>query len=250
MSDVKETEVDRMWKAITAWTKLLQEYPGFREWNRKKIGAALWFEDPFEIPKEGEVREFKFSDDVEKQHALVMKYLYLLQVSHGLKDCEYYFRRYPFRGLPVSRYQHITNVCEMYFSRFYEFKTRLKNYFEALKCVNPNHGLDIGKFIKEYDKVFGSEVRERNSVHHHERFSDIAIDRLFVTDALSIAPPDKGWKDEHLRAYNKVTREWVKRVKRRAAVLDQFVEAIAQATLSTCPFLSASLFLPTPDSRL
>jgi len=240
LSDMKETEVNRLWKAITAWTNRLQEYPGFREWNRKKLAAAIWFDDPFAKFEEDTYGEFKFSDDVENQHTLIMRYLHLLQVYHDLKDCEYYFRRYPFRGLPLSRYQHLANVCEMYFSKFYEFKSRLKNYFEALKKVNPGHGLDIGKFIKDYEKVFYRELKERNGVHHHERFSDIVIDRLFITGALSTAPPDRGWKEEHLRAYRKATREWVVRVRRRAAVLDQFLEAVAQATLSTCPFLAES----------
>jgi hypothetical protein len=101
---------------------------------------------------------FTFPPEIEKQHAVVYQYIGLQQTVETLKECEYYFRRYPFRGLPVSRASHITNVCEMYFGRFYEFKERLKKYFEAVKAVSPNHNLDIGKFIRQYEKIFDDEL--------------------------------------------------------------------------------------------
>ncbi len=250
MADDKASasSTERMSKAIGAWTSVLQTYPGFREWNRKKIGEALWFQEPYSDPEEEIELEFKFSDEIEKQRALVLRYAYLQQTISAFRECEYYFRRYPFRGLPVSRHNHLINVCEMYFGRFYEFRERLKYFFEAVKAVNPDHGLELGKFIDLYDKVFKPEIRERHSVHHRERFGDIAIDRLFMTEMMSQSHEDKGWREEHVRAYQKAAQVWVKRVHRRATRLDQFLEAAADAALNACPFLLKALAAPATIS--
>jgi hypothetical protein len=134
--------------------KDLDDYPGWREWRRKRIGHTLHFDDQFPADFEKFEDEFKFSDEVEKQHAVVIQYLGLVDAVSSLKDCEYYFRRYPFRGLPVTRDSHITNVCEMFFGRFYEIKERLKEYFNAVSAVAPRHSLGIGPFIKAYEKEF------------------------------------------------------------------------------------------------
>jgi hypothetical protein len=39
-------------------------------------------------------------------------------------------------------------------------------------------------------------------------------------------------------AYRKFTREWAQRVVRRGEKMNEFLEAIARATLSSCEFLS------------
>jgi hypothetical protein len=129
------------------------------------------------------------------------------------------------------------NVCEMYFGRFYEFRERSKGYFETIKAINKNHGLEVGKFIKNFDRVFDQELRARYSIHHHKRFEDVAIDRIFLTEIISTSHEDKGLKSELLTAHRKLASEWAGRVRRRGAQLDEFLEAIANATLCVCPFL-------------
>ena len=127
----------------------------------------------------------------------------------------------------------------MYFGRFYEFKERLKKYFEAMKKVAPAHGLNIGAFIKRYEKVFADELRERNGIHHHSRFEDLALDRIFLTETISTMR--KGdWEQEHIAEYRKLANEWVQRVRSRGAKLEEFLEAVAEATLASCAFLSDS----------
>jgi hypothetical protein len=118
--------------------------------------------------------------------------------------------------------------------RFYEFRERSKGYFETLKAINKNHGLEVGKFIKNFDRVFDQELRARHSIHHHKRFEDVAIDRIFLTEIISTSHEDKGLKSEHLTAHRKLASEWAER---RGAQLDEFLEAIANATLRVCPFL-------------
>jgi hypothetical protein len=235
-----KTARDRMSNAIRVWTTNLDNTPGWKAWRIKRIAHTLHFDDPSPLQSHQIEKDFEFSPEIEKQHAAVTQYLGLVQTIESLKECEYYFRRYPFRGLPVTHYSHITNVCEMYFGKFYEFKERMKNYFEAIKVVEPRHKLDIGKFIKLFEKIFDQELRTRNSVHHIRRFEDIAIDRVFLIKLISLKPDDRGWKREHSVAYRKVAGEWSSRVRKRAAKMDEILEAIAEATLSTCTFLTPS----------
>ncbi len=184
--------------------------------------------------------EFTFSDEIEKQHRIIVQYLELQVTIDSIKECEFYFRRYPFRGLPIARHHHITNVCEMYFGRFYEFKERLKRYFNAMAAVTPNHQLDFGSLVKYFAKVFDQELRARNRVHHHRRFEDVAIDRVFLTHSVSTTHEIKSWKKQHLAAYRKLAKEWVQRVRQRGQILDEFLEAVAAVTLANCSFLRAS----------
>ena len=53
-----------------------------------------------------------------------------MMLSKNLRQCEFYFRRYPFRGMPVSKADHIRNICEMYFAQFYVMRSRIKT------CLN------------------------------------------------------------------------------------------------------------------
>jgi len=233
-----ETQRDLLRAAIRAWMLDLDHYPGWREWRRKRISSVLDFEDPAPPLSEKPEREFKFSDEVGKQHLVIMHYLELEVSIDSLKECEFYFRRYPFRGLPVTRQRHIANVCEMYFGRFYEFRERLKKHFGAMKAVAPTDNLDVGGFLKTFDKVFDSELRERHQVHHHRRFEDIGLDLILLTESAAVARLGEGWRKRHLAAYRKVASEWAQRVRRRGNKLDEFLEVVAAVTLSNCSFLS------------
>ena len=201
------------------------------------MGSTLYYDDPFP-PKGAPAGDFVFSDLVGKQHAVVFQYLGLDQTVRTLKETEFYFRRYPFRGLPVSRSDHITNICEMYFSCFYELKERLKNYFDALRAATPGRRITIGPFIKQFANEFEAELRARNDIHHHGRFEDIAIDHIFITGSLSTVPGRENLKRTHLAAYRKVVNEWARRARTRGARVDEFLDAVADVTLRTCDFLS------------
>jgi hypothetical protein len=230
---------DRMQAAMRHFIMKLNEYPGWRDWNRGKFGHTLHFDDEF---WRGDSRpsEFKFDPETEKQHAVVMRYLALLQTPMELRDLEFYFRRFPYKGTPITRYAHLSNVCELYFGRFYQYKERLKELFDAVKVAVPTHGLEVGKFIKLLDKEFDAEMRERHSVHHRERFEDVEISRLFIVEKVILADPDrvaKGWDKEHKRYYRQAAKKWAERCIRQSERLDVFTEAVAKALLDVCPFL-------------
>lgn len=230
-----ESEQSRMSNAIGLWLKSLDSEPGWNDWRRTRIAYTLTWDYPYSPKPEPSKQKFVFSEELERQHSLVERYLSLQQAVILLKDCEYYFRRYPFKGLPVSRHDHILNICEMYFNRFYEFRERMKKFFAALKLASPNHGLDIGGFIKLYDKIFDQELRSRNGVHHDSRFEYVGMERLFLFTMAS--HKDDGWKRDHIVEYRKLANVWAKRVRKRSITLETFLEAIAKATLTSCSFL-------------
>jgi hypothetical protein len=236
---MEKTHKDRMSSAIRAWIIDLDQYPGWRKWKHKQVGYTLHFDDP--LFSHSHEKMFVFSEEIERQHVVISQYIALQSTILSLKDCEYYFRRYPFpQKNEVSHHDHITNVCEMYFSRFYEFKERLKKYFNAVKVASPASNLDAGIAIKHFEKMFDQELRARNNIHHDSRFQDIAIDRVYLTGIVSAEPTGKGWKVEHRTAYRKLAKEWAKRVQRRGKKMDEFMEAVAAISLSQCGFLTTA----------
>lgn len=213
----------------------LNDYPGWRAWKRSQIGYTLYFDDEF-MRKE-RAGEFTFSAEVEAEHAVVTRYLELQDTVNSLRDVEWYFRRYPFAGTPVTRYNHLTHCCELFFGRFYQFKERLRTLFDAVGQAVPNHNMDFGKFIRLFDKTFEDEIRARHSVHHRERFDEVAISRVFLLESIATSKLEKGWGKEHLSHYRKAANEWAARTRLRADTMDEFVQAVTIALLKVCPFL-------------
>lgn len=233
------TAQERISNAIRDWMRKLEEYPGWREWRRLKIGYTLRFDDEF-MPPEKYAKEFRFSPEMEIEHAVVTSYMELLSTAHALRDVEWYFRRYPFSRAPVTRESHLRYCCEMYFARFYQFRERLKVLSKAVKSAVPDHGLDFGKFIKTFDKEFDREIRARNDVHHHEAFDDVAISRIALLELTSPSDGHKLGRRAYQSHYRKTANEWASRTSGRSKTLDQFVEAVADALLRTCPFLAVA----------
>ena len=87
----------------------LRQLPDWREWKRKAIAKAAWYDDllPGELD---DIGDFKFPAEIERQHELVMSYLALSRSRQALDDLEYYFRRYPFSKLPISKDEHLKNM--------------------------------------------------------------------------------------------------------------------------------------------
>ena len=223
--------------AISVWIKALDSYPGFREWQRKKVGAVLSLVEGFPIRDDAFPEEFKFTAQIDRQHEAIMAYLSLAQSFYTLQQCEFYFRRYPFADLPVSKEDHIRNMCEMYFNRFYEFKERLKRCLNAVEATIEGT-INTGPVLKSFAKDFDQELRARNSIHHHERFDDGAIHGIGL--ALMMGYSDKvgpGWRDVANRGYRRSSAEWAARVKRRSKMVETYLEAVAGAMLDMCPYL-------------
>lgn len=217
----------------------LQNYPGWREWKRSQIGYTLNFDDE-SMPPPKEPEEFKFSPAMEAEHAVVISYMELLSTANALRDMEWYFRRYPFSRAPVTRESHLKYCCEMYFSRFYQFRERLKLLFKAIKSAAPNHDLEFGNFIKTFDKEFDQEIRARHSIHHLKAYDDLAISRIFLLELTDPPSVRESYKRAYQSNYRKTANEWALRTNRRSKALDVFIEAVADALLKTCSFLTVS----------
>lgn len=224
-----------MRNAIRLWMTDLEGYPGWKEWQRRKFNRTLHFGDPFALTEDDDPEEFKFDEVTEREHEVVLGYLELEDTVNSFKECEFYFRRYPFWRLPVTKHAHLTNISEMYFSRFYEFRERVKRYLNKLKLFND---IDIKSVLKQLGHLFKEELRARHGIHHQRRFQDLAIDQVHLTGVLSESlDRDLGWDREHLVAYRRVSREWANRVRRKGVMMDLILDALAGASLNSCSFL-------------
>jgi hypothetical protein len=233
-----EHHTEKLTESIGKWIEK-NTTPEFRDFKRKQVRHTLADDLDRELGLPEMPREFVFSKEVEKEHALIMSFLNLHQSAQAFSQCEYYFRRFPFRGLPISRHEHLRNVCELYFSMFYVIRSRLKMVLNEMKFVCPGYKMDVGAFIKLYDKEFDQELRERNSVHHSMPFRDLAIDRIMLTEMMASTGKfrNKGWDKEHLVVYRKSSKEWADRVKRRSVAVRAFIDAVAKAILDVSSFL-------------
>ena len=237
-TESKESASAQMMDAIARFITTLDAVPGWRETRVSNLVAAMDLDGILSEPAD-RMKPIALPPEIDLQHAVVTRYLELYDLALSVKSCEYYFRRFPFNGLPVTRHEHLSNVCELYFSRIYQFKERLKYLVDAVDALVPKHGIQFGPFIKQFAKEFDQELRERNQIHHFERFADLDIERVYLTGMHDMVFPNKGWEAEQRRYYRKVAKEWGQRVRKRGARLDAFLEAVAEALLRGCPFLAA-----------
>ena len=147
-----------------------------------------------------------------------------------IQQCEYYLRRFLFRGLPVDRSSHVTNICEMYFNKCYQFKDRFKKYLNTLKAQVPT--LEVGPAIREYSRIFERELKTRNAIHHKERFSDLSIEKQFLNEKMQT---DLAVRDYE---YRRATGFWIREIQSTILRLNQIVEAVAKTTIEGVSFLS------------
>lgn len=224
-------------KAQAEWSKALDRFPGWQEWRKAKISKTLWHDDPAPLDAD-EISNFYFSPELDAQHAAIMAYLELATTYFDLTDCEYYFRRFPFRGLPIPKERHLRHVCEMYFSKFYQFETRLKNCLNLVNKSLPQPSLDVGGAVKKFHKDFKQEIAQRGKVHHEVSFGDIAFDNIFLLGLMSKdAEVTRWWEARHQSAYRRASREWAGRVRLRSKSVEAHLEAVAAAMLEVCPYL-------------
>ena len=159
-------------------------------------------------PSDEALPEIRSSKREEQENNVVTAYLALASLCGSFGQCEYYFRRYPFKDLPVSHSDHLRNVCEMYFDRVEQFRGRLKMLVNSLKNLTGTSDARYGTLIKTYEKHFKWECKQRNLIHHHRRFEYDAIDQLGLIDLLRLsdmAPvlPDPAY------IYRQESRNWV-----------------------------------------
>ena len=231
MTDEPLTPHERIFASIRGLMVELDSTPGWKEWRRAKVAYTLRHDEPDAAKWRDLVpEEFMFPPDLEKRHAVLIAYLELAEGVGALKDCEFYFRRFPFRGLPLSRKTHLTYACEMFFNRFYEIRSRIKNALNSVNVLIAPRKVDVGAFLKLYDKTFDAELRARNSTHHHDRFADVTIDRLFLTETVGLAEDaSPSLRNAQRQEYRALAKWWVDRVRKKSKTMQQFLDAVANA---------------------
>jgi hypothetical protein len=187
-------------------------------------------------PNDEVLPEIVSSEREKKENAVVSAYLALASLGSSFSQCEYYFRRYPFRDLPISHSDHLRNVCEMYFDRVEQFRGRIKILVNSLKDLTEASDERYGALIRSYEKHFRWECRQRNLTHHHRRFEYDAIDQHGLIDLLrqsDMAPI----LPKPAKIYRQESQKWVKRVRAHHEVLLQVIDYAASLVLEKCQFL-------------
>lgn len=231
---------------ITKWIgKNLTASSDFQQFTRKKLGMIFVGDDDVDTTV---LPDFVLSAGIAQEHALIMAYLQLYVSHKTLSQCEYYFRRFPFSGLPVSRDDHLKNVCEFYFSLFYIMQERSKDTLNRLKDLCPDSKTEmtksIGAYVRLFKKTFADELHQRGRVHHGQGYEDIGLDRIFLTGVLSDNLSDQlmrnAFKFRHASAYKKASKEWGLCARNRARVMQGFLEIVARLILANAAFLKVA----------
>lgn len=236
------SDTERLLTAIHQWSAKLDSVPGWAKFKRESFRATISYDDPWPGDKPLRSGEFKLPPELDREHDLVMRFYTLVTSLQSLRDCEYYFRRYPFRGLPVFHHDHLRYVCEMYFSRLYEFSERLKNIAKAINANLPQgQTVDVGGLIKAFKKEFDPEIRARNNVHHHDRFDDIRFDNLAFLTTANLREKKKHIDDRRRNSYRHAAREWSQRVRVRSNLVEKYLDCVALVILDNCSFLKLAM---------
>lgn len=230
--------------AMVPWMDGIRAYPGFSDWKRKAIARIIDYGERTSIEeKKPSEKEFKFPPDIERQHAAMMSYLSLSVTHNAMAATEFYFRRYPFQSLPVTREEHLRYTCETFFSRIYEFSERMKRCLNNLNEVIDGQ-VNVGGIIKEFATDFKQELIARNQIHHHERFDEIQLNKVGwlenVANSDKRQDKDRGWMTETRIAYRRASLEWAARAKRRSERAGIYLDAVAKAYLDYATFLHPS----------
>ena len=205
---------------------------GRKERSSDRMGRVLFegiisYED---TPEPTEV----LSDDEKARYRLIEPYLALAQMPSVVSQCEFYFRRFPFRGLAVTRSDHLRNVCEMYFDRVIQFRDRLKRMLTVCRDDGLIETAQVGRSLKAFDRAFAFEHRSRNQTHHAARFDYTGLNRLGLVELIGSSFPDELRRVLEPRAlYRKEAKDWVQRVKSRTKTLEAIVEQVAGILLTS-----------------
>jgi hypothetical protein len=232
---------------ITRWLRGAMEDKERMARANKRMLATLTqhFEDfpVVDVPPEN------LTPEQELESAVVAGFLAVLGMLPAIRECEYYFRRYPFKDFPISRSDYLRNCCEMLFDRVCQLGDRMKFSLRAVKNQNPNADFDIGKMVKAYEKAFLRVVKLRNQSHHNSRYTDPDVSQLASVELLDIArslnlngadDTDNLWPFvlDSKGLYQRSAKKWVARVKAYEQTAEQFVELTAQIILDSCSFLT------------
>lgn len=225
---------DAVWTRVSNWLMRLLDYPGFREWKNEVVRRHMSFTLLPHAPVEP-FDDFRFDEDTLRQHDIVAGYVRLTRAATDCRSAQHYFRRFPFRGLPIGREEHLRTCAELYYSRVYQFRERLFRLLTWIERRTLPKGLDVKALKAAFDEQLREELDARHRIHHEEAYSDFELDALGQTDLL--AAVGEGWPRMSDAGYHRLARRWRQRVVASADKLDFWVGVAALLMLVRCRFL-------------
>lgn len=178
---------------------------------------------------------------LKQQMRVLSGFINLCSMKTTIRTCEYYFKCYPFSGLPISRADHLRNICEMFFDRIVQFRDRLKATLNAIKNCSTSVEIPVGKLIKAFDRTFDSVIRLRNQVHHNERYNDHLIEQLSLIDLFShVDTSELPLPDEKI-LFRRAAKTWSKHVQNYSASIAVWCDTVAGLILDHCSFAKEAL---------
>lgn len=224
---------------IGIWLQQLLKFPGYSEWKNRQIIQTLIEGHATDIALDP-LPDFQFPKEIEQQINLIQGYHAILSCLYSLRECEFYFRRYPFGGRDVSREAHLRNCCELFLSRVYQFQQRWTRQLKWLNRRTKPKGIPVDALEREFRARFGNLLDERHKLHHDEEYSDVQLKAIGLGTLLSLGDDKPDWMRLSRGSYLRIRREWVQKVKATADQLDMFAGVIATLMLERCHFLVAS----------
>lgn len=140
---------------------------------------------------------------------MLLSFLNVLDIERHLGSLQWYFRRYPFSRNEISKFEHLRNMYELYFQNVYSFKLRVK---ETLNRTQEYRGCkveSVSTLLHAVEKVLEPMLRRRNQIVHHERYSNLQVERLMLIDLLSKNTQFQFHNDLASSEYRKSQREAV-----------------------------------------
>ena len=229
---------DELWPALHQWLmNLLVEHPDFNKWKGKQIiESVLAAKLPGYEPSE--IADYAFNEEIERQHRVVSSYLTSLTSALWVREVDPYLRRFPFRGLPVTRESHLKTCAEMYYGRVYTFREHWKKGISQVDRWKRPSAFPIADLKVSIDAAFKSETDIRSSFTHQAAFTEPTISAVGTADMLSDHPAMK-WMAIGPADYRRAAMRWRKLVKAAADKADTYAGYLAVMTMVNCEFLGA-----------
>jgi len=172
-----------------------------------------------------------FRDDAERLKSEIFRsYFSLLNIFYAIEQTQYYFRRYPFSDMPISKSDHLVTVCELYFDRIGRFRDRVKNLTKLLKQARGEPDERYGRLVRWLNDNLDGELRNRNFIQHHGRFECFSAERLKLMELLSINDRS-AFKETQRDLYRNETQKWAARCVSTHKALNHIVDICASFVL-------------------
>lgn len=227
---------DELQPLLAGWIDRLSRLPGFTEFQKTKVSVALGHLDGF-TPTADTHQEFKFNPEWDRQHRIVSAYYELRSVQQDIRESAYYFRRFPFRGLPVTRASHLRMCCELYFGRLFKLRERYTVFLKLMHRKGGAKWLEVDPLVEQLVRQFHHEIEARKRAEHEAAFVDLDLAALTVAGLLETGDDTRGWDTAATITYRRACKLWVSRVEDSAEKADIYVGAAAAILLRSAKFL-------------